>query len=1671
MKKYFVVLFLIFSVASKGQYNNSWIDYSKTYYKFTIGTDNLYRIPQSALATAGLSATNANHFQLWHNGSQVRLYTTVSNAPLGAGDYIEFWGEMNDGKPDLPLYRSASFQLADKYSLETDTSAYFLTVNTSGTNLRYVAGNNTAPITGATEAYFMRTVEKFYKDNLNAGPAIVVNKYVYSASYDDGEGWSSVESTAPISYTFNNLNIYTSGPVNNVQFSLNAAGAAPNARNLSVTLGNSEVYNSAMNTFSTAKINISGMPLSILGTSNSVTVKAQSTSAVSTDRIVVASISIKYPATFDFEGLQNYSFELPAAVLGNNLEISNFAFNSLQPVLLDVTSGVRYLGNITAVSGKVQFVLPPSLNSRKFILISQDASNVKLVSGFKQRNFINYSQSSNQGDYIIISNKLLFNDGNGNNQVELYRQYRASVAGGGYNAKVVDIDETTDQFAFGIKTHPEAIRNFAAFLNSQPIKPKYIFIIGRGMEYVSNRITESNPLTPKINLVPTFGYPAGDNLLTAPGGFYNQTIPLARISVVSGSEVKIYLDKVKQYENSQGTFSPLVANMQWKKHMVFTSGGQDQLEYLIFKGYSDGYKTMLSDTLYGGKGWSFGKTSAGTIQPANNATIDSLINTGIGILGFFGHSAQTAFDFSLNDPMNNTNVGKYFFFNASGCNAGNYFDFCDTRLTETETLSEKFVLANQRGSIAFLASTHYGFPPQLDEYNKLLYEQIGKNMYGNTLGNQIKRVSEVFGTPNDIYYRIHGEEIILNGDPALKVNSFPKPDYVIEDQYVKISPSIISVADNSFSINIRYFNLGKATGDSIKVYVKRKLADGTTQTLYDKTVLAVKYEDSINLVVPINPLTDKGLNQISVCLDYTNKVDETFETNNCYTKEFYIFEDELRPVFPYNYALVNTNNIIFAASTANTLTSTRQYQMELDTTELFNSPFKRSFTQSGIGGLIEFKPGQLPLVDSTVYYWRVSIVPNAGQQQTWNTYSFTYISNTSEGFSQSHYFQYKKDNYTVVTLDNDRIFRFPLKQNTFSVTTAIYPIASNVNNFAITMNGNVQQSGFLWPYQANVDVLRFYVVDKATGLLWNNVDLGNGLGLYGSYAAIPWNTGTKIGAFHFDIRTSSARQTIVDFLNLIPNGCIIVMSNPPTWGTSLPTNWTGGDALYSTLRNMGFTNIDQWTSNKTFNFITVKGSNVAMFQEIAVPNAILTNSFSVNGREVSGSIVSDVYGSSAQWQRLKWKNSPYDPGSGDKAKVDILGISSSGTETYLGTVYQAIDTSIAWINAAQYPKLRLRMVISDSTYATPTQLRYWMVTGKFLPEGALAPSLYFTAKDTLEQGEILDFAIAFKNVSKTNFDSLMRATIRITDQNNATVALNIPPRKILVAGDTLIVRYGIDTKSFVGKNTLFLDVNPNNHQPEQYHFNNILYKDFFVKGDNFHPLLDVTFDGVHILNKDIVSSKPHILIKLKDESRYLLLKDTSLVNVQILFPGESTPRTYHFNTDTMRFIPANLSNGDNTATIELNPAFFKDGEYQLIVSGKDGNGNKAGDMEYKVTFVVYNKPMISDMLTYPNPFTTSTAFVFTITGAQVPEQFRIQILTITGKVVKEINKNELGNLHIGRNITDYKWDGTDQYGDKLANGVYLYRVITRLNGEKIDKFDTGTDQYFNKGYGKIYLMR
>jgi hypothetical protein len=1686
MKRIILLLLTAFSLSAGAQvYNNEWIDYSKTYYKFRVGVSGIYRITPTALASIGLDNVNADHFQLWRNGQQVALYTSVQSAPLGSTGYIEFWGEMNDGKPDKPLYREPDYQLFDKFSLQTDSAAFFLTVNPAGGNLRFVTtANNVAGNTLPVEPFFMFTAGFYYKDKINQGRAeLVGSSYTYSSSYDYGEGYTSVDITTGASKAINLTNLlpYTGAGAPDAVVNVNAAGNAVNPRYFKVKLNGDSIYGRAMDYYDYTRSSIP-VPVSRIS-SGAASIEVVNLCANPGDRMVLSHMEVVYPRQFNFNALRTFYFELQPSGVGNYLEIANFAHNSVIPVLYDITNSRRYLGDITN-KALVKFALPPSATRRRLMLIHQQANLITTINTFEQRNFINYALTTNQGDYLIISNKVLTNASGGTDPVEDYRAYRSSPQGGSYNAKAYMIDQLEDQFGLGIKKHPLAIRNFFRWARANFSAPlKNVLLIGKGVLYNQVRINERNPDLEKLCLVPTFGNPASDVLLTAEGNSSIPLTPVGRISAITKEEVADYLDKVRQYEQLQAVSSPSIADKGWMKNVVHVTGASDNNTSDILLAALNGHKTIIEDTAYAANVHTFTKNSAESVQQVASVRLENLFREGIGLLTYFGHSSASTLEFNLDNPQNYDNQGKYPVFIVMGCNAGSFYNYNLARFSTKETISEKFVLAKDRGAIAFLASTHLGIVHYLDIYNSRNYRAMSKTHYGGTLGEIMDdAIRQVFGltTENDFYARFQCEQFTLHGDPAIRYYNFEKPDYVVEEQLVKISPSFISVSEEKFRVDASFMNIGKAVNKDIIVELKRTYPDGSTEVLLRDTIPFTKFIDSVSYDVRIVPTRDKGLNKITMTVDVGDKVAEIYETNNSITKEIYIIEDDVKPIYPYNYSIVNNQDIKLVVSSADPFAIAHEYRMEMDTTELFNSPWKVTRSLNTKGGVFEFTPG-VTFTDSTVYYWRVSVAVTTGSP-VWNTSSFQYIANGEPGFSQAHYYQHKKSKISRISLDSTtRKWNYlPVINNLFvgngvwaSAITQESEIVVNVNDSSYIRN--ICNYGFT-----------FNVFDKNTFKPWRNQVVPPASGLYGS--GYPGCAESRMHNFEFP-NTQIGRNNAMLFLRGIPDSNFVVArftfrNGTPNQFASAWLNdemtYGAGNSLYTELKSHGFLEIDSVNRPRVFSFVYQKNMQLTHAPEYIISNGVfdpITLSVNCITPDSIGYIVSPKIGPAKSWKQLHWRGAS-DAIGGDTPVIDIYGVNNSGSETLLitGIDINDQDHDISSINASDFPYVKLKMKNADLQHYSPYQLRYWMLTYNPVPEGAIAPNIYFEAKDSVGVGEIVNFGIAFKNISQANFDSV-RVKLAVTNKNNVEEIIYDGRQKALVAGDTIKLNVPVDTKLLAGHNTVFINFNPDNDQPEEHLFNNFAFRNLYVRPDSLSPVMDVTFDGTHILNRDIVSSKPHILVKLSDELKGMALDDTSLVTVNVRYPDGNLRRFYFNNSnDTLQFVPAQQGPGidENTASVRFNPYFLEDGEYELIVTGKDRSGNFAGGAQYKVSFLVINKPMISNMLNYPNPFTTSTAFVFTLTGSDVPQNIRIQVLTITGKIVREITKDELGPLHIGRNITEFKWDGTDQYGQKLANGIYLYRVITNLNGKSLDKYKAkgdDTDKYFNKGYGKMYLMR
>jgi hypothetical protein len=929
----------------------------------------------------------------------------------------------------------------------------------------------------------------------------------------------------------------------------------------------------------------------------------------------------------------------------------------------------------------------------------------------------------------------------------------------------------------------------------------------------------------------------------------------------------------------------------------------------------------------------------------------------------------------------------------------------------------------------------------------------------------------------DFFNQITVEQLLLNGDPAITLYPHPLPDYVIEEALVKVNPVNLNVTYSSFTVDVKYQNIGKVSRDSLRVKVVRQKADGTEVTVFDELRKAVNHSDSVRLTLAIDPLKDRGQNKIIVTLDPELKLDEISKSNNAIIKSFVIADDDVRPAYPAEFAIVNTSTVKLKASTSKFLSAPGEFLLELDTTALFNSPFKLSQTQMSSGGVIEYSPS-LQMRDSAVYYWRVAKKPDTGTVKNWANSSFIYLPNNGPGWSQSHYYQFLRNEYISTNLGFYDNLQFDNDENIIRINTGLLPgnfntIFKNLTRLTNSGCGETQNS------------LEFVIFDLKTGQPLRNFREGS-TGRFKSYFS---QTCTPITPYQFDFSYNNpvSRKNAIDFFDLLPNGHKIIMYN---WARSTNVNqlidvWKSdstvngsNNTLYHKLKQVGFTRIDSFYRNIPFLFIATKGFDGvwrAENQEVALGTTPINTSTILIAPGETGSSKSFVIGPALNWDRVKWNNSKKIDSQGDKVVTKVYGIGMERNEDMLiSTTRIQNDTSITFIDAKKYPYLKVVQEFKDSIQNSPAQSSLIQVFFKPVPEGAIIPTAITSFKDTVDAGEKVKLSTAFRNISDVAFDSL-KVMFTVTDETNQTKLVLDTRKRPIPAGDSIVVDYLLDTKDIKGMSSVFVNFNPDFAQPEQYLFNNYQTIPLSVTPDKTPPNLDVTFDGVRILNKDIVSAKPFIVMTLKDDSRFLALNDSSLFSVKLRMP-DGNIRNIRFDGDTLKFIPASLDavGEENAATVHYRPQLTQDGEYELIVFAKDRSNNPSGSIDYSVAFEIVNKSMISNLLNYPNPFTTSTAFVFTLTGSELPTQFRIQILTVTGKIVKEVNKDELGPIRIGNNITEYKWDGRDQFGQPLANGVYLYRVVADMNGKKIEKLNTGaynTDKYFKSGYGKMYLMR
>lgn len=1669
------LLLLAVQTASSQRFGNEWIDFQQTYYKIPVRAEGIYRILPADLQAAGfpVATTDPRNIRMFFRGREIAIHVVgEADGRLDPSDYIEFYGRPAGLDLILPMYETPNHVTNLYANFYEATAYYFLTAgNTRGKRMTVVAerNHNIPP-----EPYHMQEIIDSRNGNFANGvlfPNTIINNNDRGGLFSHfNEGKGLVLLGFRPSATISNRTYALQDVVQPRGELIVPARAVIRLAGRTNTLHDADMFlgTTAANQRRVANVRFQNYSVVDLTATLDSTFRFPAPSGNilmgfrinrverADEEVAIGHFYLTYPQGFNMQGSTFRKFNLNPNPNGTSrMVLTNMPANTR---IMDITDE----GNVLLMSGEnlpggFSVVVPNTLRGRTLFADSR----ITRPTGITRVNFRRLPVETS--DYLIVSHPYVRRpSGNVSDPVQAYANYRASAKGGGYKPLVVNIEELFDQFTEG-EPNPLAIRRFADYALSNG-NPKFLFIIGKGLQISAFHYMNPGSIAAWTQ-VPPYGSPGSDNELTAGlAGFpkHVPAIPTGRLPAFDPVHVVNYLNKVIEYE--EFAFDDL-----WKKNVLHLSGGFTASEHALFRNYVDGFARIAEGDFLGANVETVSKRTTDFVEFIN---IRDQVNRGVGLITFYGHAALDFADIDIgrasNISLGYNNRRRYPMVIVNGCGSGDVFQY-------TISMAEDWLHTAQRGAVLWLAHGHLGFAGPLRLYTQIFYENvlgkreninlpIGKAMQ-NFLMDYLRRSPTDFSIAN-------AQQFILAGDPAIHLFKAPMPDYAISNDKVFIrginNARVITAQADSFRIGMVVSNFGITDRNPLTVSIRRTYSDGSTDILPIKSYNPVRYQDTLYFTV-VNPRDSQnrifGLNRFEITIDAENRVSELREDNNTAVFEFFFLRGTMIPLAPKEFSIVSRQPVPFIAQNSDPFSAERRYRFQLDTSYLFNSGLRRDTTVFGYV-TAQWTTGLPNVPDSTVFYWRVRYAePRADEDTSWVESSFVFIRNSPDGWSQSRHPQFRKNELRAVQLDLQRR-KWNFLDQTLTITGTAYGVAhSNALNFVLNVNGQPlitgscalnQPSRFCVP-GVSIDRLLITAIDAQTGQFYRP-DVG--MDACGSSLLVAAIDQCEL------IRWNVLQRTF----DQIKTGDYVIVMNSRMVGFN---GWGQGN-----INAMGSIGVNtatfrsRYPSGSPMIIIGRKGSPPGTAIEAFAGNnsGQATINHTLRFTPSTGTITSTLIGPAAEWGNLlRLINNAENP-QRESWRLDVIGVDFQGRERVLFGDVRPDNFSLRDVNPVQVPYLKLRLQVTDSLNRTPYQLQRWQVIYKEVPEGILLyDTLTYRENTTLNiiEGDTAKIGFYFLNISGNDFADSLTVEYRIENVQTGITSVRTMRIAAPKRNEQTYFQVPINSLEFLGENRMTVTVNPR-IQAEQVYENNTLQVRFRTKPDDINPVLDVAIDGRQIMDGEIVSPEPFIVITLKDENKRLIKRDTTGWEIRL---GLNTPnaemRRINFNDPNLNW----RVDAAGRFIIEYRSNKLANGTYLLTVQARDVTGNPSGKEPYRITFRVVNETTVTNFYPYPNPFSTSVRFVFTLTG-EIPEDIRIQIMTVSGKVVKTIFKEDLGPLHIGTNISQYAWDGTDEFGDQLARGVYLYKVdVRKAGGEEFGHRASAADDMFKQGYGKLYLMK
>jgi hypothetical protein len=1664
--RWLTAILLIPVVGYSQPFANDWIVPTQQYYKITTADDGIYRISYDDLIDAGIpvSAINPRNIQIFHRGNEQAILVQGQNTgTISPGDYIEFYGKRNDGWQDTELYVSSDAHKNLYHSLYSDSTAYFLTwtLNENGKRINTFRENNVLGL--PAEPYHLNKKIELFSNQYSTGlhyPLGVPGAESYLSAFDYGEGWTgtALRQGQYLDILFEGLDqAVMSGPQPVIQILL--AGRNNLNHNVTIEVGPDQANLREIRTME-FRYHYDTLIFDTLEwsdiSSGALLCRINVNDLGTVDRVSVSFAKLQFADGFDHNTNQQKFYYIPPTMDNRSyIELDNVPQGAEIYDITDENTVEKIEYNSTGSS--INAVINNDSGGRKLLVTSQRMPHSGL------RTVTMPSIQSNADFYIISHKDLRLPTGSYNDPVQAYADYRASESGGGYTTGVIDIDELYNAFTYG-EVSSLAIRRLAQYLDALG-DPKYIFIIGKGLTPNYNFYRNDPELQTVKDLVPTAGYPGSDVLFTSGinGATHESGIAIGRIASKTPSDVVAYLEKVKEKE-------ALAYSNLWQKQLLHLSGGRDLIQQSLFQRYVQQLELVAEGPYLGGSVSTISKQNTGSTEFIN---VSEQVNAGKMLLTFFGHSATESTDIDIglvSDPsFGYDNHAKYPLMYVNGCIAGDMFN------TGLNGFGEDWVNTPDKGAVGFIAHSGAGLSTLLKRYADIFYEvAFSDSVFHN------KSIGEIQSEIGQRYLlKYSGErnisqvqQMALQADPALHIFGADLPDYEVSSNNIFELPEdgqAINVFSD-FDLGIVLRNFGITQPDSIDIAIVRKLEDGTV--LQQDTLLMSKvyFQDTLLYKVNAAGVASVGENIFEIHIDPLGKIEELSEVNNYATYEIRILGDLTKNVLPYEYAIVNQREVTLISQALDVLSGGRDFVFELDSTADFSNPLQ-TFNSSDqvIARWTVDLFENLPQKDTLAFYWRTQFSDQSVDSlRIWDTSSFTYINEGNTGWAMIHRDQFAGSRLENIVLNETsghwefEKFETSLLLRTFGDNHSEYDFSS--------VQLKINEAEYIFPTRLCTDnSMNFVAFDKATTIPY--FALGR-----------PFILDRKSCGRQPQVVNNMLNSEIVndlrieEYINAIDDGDFVLAFSIGTvsydaWPASTIDKLSEIGVDISVIQNLQegepviiLGKKGMSTGDALIITADYSGTLPADQQEISMDEVI-------NGQAVAGKITSPRIGPALSWSLLTQQIRSSELPVADVFSLNVYGINRNNDEILLFQNVQSSQLDLNSIDAGIFPYLRLELLLGDDQNLTPAQLHTWVVNYEGVPEGILTYKRDQPLQGIeIQEGEVHKAFFEFENLSTLAYpDSL---AVRYEVFNNDSRQREIDTIRIKAPGAQEKIEFSLDleTLELPGNNDLSVFANPYLMHELDYNNNTLSFKDYLqVVGDKTNPILEVTVDGEFIMDGDIVSPSPLIVMRLKDENKVMLKQDTLDVNMYLnkQCKGCAQERV-SFSSPNVVWTPATE---EKDFTVEYKPDQLEDGIYALRVEASDASGNASGSEPYSVNFEIVNESQITNFFPYPNPFSSRTHFVFTLTGSEIPEDIIIQIMTVNGTVVREITMDEIGPIRIGHNKTQYAWDGHDEYGDQLANGVYLYTVKIYTNGEEMKHRSTSADKAFKNGFGKIYLLR